>query len=80
MQAWSLSAARFAALLGWSERTWNRARRARPDALLSQRASDRLVLIRRVFDHAGSVFDDQQDAVAWLSAANEALSARRRSF
>ncbi|MCY4025667.1 MAG: DUF2384 domain-containing protein [Acidobacteria bacterium] len=74
MQAWSVSADQFAVLLGCSQRAWSRARRERPDLLLPQRESDRLVVIRRVFDHAGSVFDDQRDAVAWLSTANDALS------
>ncbi len=31
-------------------------------------------MTRRVIDHASSVFDDETDAVAWMSAPNDALS------
>ena len=45
-----------------------------PDGLLSPVESDRLLRARRVFDHARAVFDNAQDAVAWFSMPNHALS------
>ena len=74
MRNWSIPVARFAAILGCSERQWGRLRAGAPDGLLSPAASDRLLRTRRVIDHASSVFDDETDAVAWMSAPNDALS------
>lgn len=74
MRTWSIPVARFAAILGCSERQWGRLRAGAPDALLSPAASDRLLRTRRALDRAGAVFDDERDTVAWLSAPNDALS------
>ena len=74
MRTWSIPVSRFAAILGRSERQWGRARAGAPDVLLSPAASDRLLRTRRVLDRAGSVFDDKEDTVVWLSASNDALS------
>ncbi len=74
MRAWSIPVARFAAILGCSERKWSRARAGAPDALLSPTESDRLLRTRRVLDHARIVFDDDGDTAAWLSTPNHALS------
>ena len=74
MQTWSIPVGAFAALLGVSERKWSRARAAGPDGLLSPVESDRLLRARQVFDHARAVFDNDQDAVAWFSMPNHALS------
>ena len=74
MQRWSIPVGAFAALLGVSERKWSRARAGRPDGLLSPVQSDRLLRVSQVLDHASAVFDDDQDAVAWFSMTNHALS------
>ena len=74
MQMWSIPVGAFAALLGVSERKWSRARAGRGDGLLSPVQSDRLLRASQVFDHARAVFDDDQDAVAWFSIPNHALS------
>lgn len=74
MQRWSIPVGAFAALLGVSERKWSRARAGRADGLLSPVQSDRLLRASQVLDHARGVFDDDQDAVAWLSMPNHALS------
>ena len=74
MQSWSIPVGAFAALLGVSERKWSRARAGRGDGLLSPVQSDRLLRASQVFDHARVAFDDDQDAVAWFSIPNHALS------
>ena len=74
MQTWSIPVSAFAALLGVSERKWSRARAGGPHGLLSPVESDRLLRARQVFDHARAVFDHDQDAVAWFSMPNHALS------
>ena len=74
MQRWSIPVGVFAALLGVSERKWSRARAGRGDGLLSPVQSDRLLRASQVLDHARSVFDVDQDAVAWFSIPNHALS------
>ena len=74
MQRWSIPVSAFAALLGVSERKWSRARAGHGDGLLSPVQSDRLLRASQVLDHARGVFDDDQDAVAWLSMPNHALS------
>ena len=74
MQTWSIPAARFAAIIGCSERKWSRVRAGAPDVLLSPAESDRLIRTRRLFEHALTVFDDDADARAWLSTPNDALS------
>ena len=73
MQSWSIPVAKFAGVLGVSERKWSRVRAARPDDLLSPVESDRLVRVTRVLLHAKSVFDHERDAVAWFSMPNAAL-------
>ena len=74
MQRWSIPVGAFAALLGVSERKWSRARAGRGEGLLSPVQSDRLLRASQVLDHARAVFDDDQDAVAWFSIPNHALS------
>ena len=74
MRTWSIPVARFAAILGCSERKWSRARAGASDMLLSPTESDRLLRVRRVLDRARTVFDTDRDAGAWLSASNAALS------
>lgn len=74
MKMWSIPVRAFAALLGVSERKWSRARAGGPDGLLSPVESDRLLRASQVFDHARAVFDNDQDAVAWFSMPNHALS------
>lgn len=74
MVAWSIPVARFAAILGCSERKWSRARAGALDVALSPTESDRLCRTRRLFEHARTVFDDDADARAWLSTPNPALS------
>jgi len=74
MRMWSIPVAAFAALLGISERKWSRVRADAPDRLLSPVESDRLLRAYRVFEHARAVFDDERDAVSWLSMPNHALS------
>ena len=74
MQMWSIPVGVFAALLGVSERKWSRARAGSRDGLLSPVESDRLLRASQVFDHARAVFDNDQDAVAWFSLPNHALS------
>ncbi len=46
------------------------------DGLASTTDSDRLLRARRLFEHARTVFDDDADVRAWLSAPNVALSGR----
>ncbi len=46
------------------------------DGLTSTADSDRLLRARRLFEHARTVFDDDADVRAWLSAPNAALSGR----
>ena len=74
MHAWSIPTARFAAILGCSERKWSRVRASDRDLRLSPTESGRLLRTRQIFEHARSVFDDDKDARAWLSAPNDALS------
>lgn len=74
MRTWSIPVARFAAILGCSERQWGRLRAGASGALLSPAASDRLLRARRVLDQAGAVFEDERDTVRWLSLPNDALS------
>ena len=74
MRTWSIPAARFAAILGCSERKWSRVRAGAPDVLLSPTESDRLFRTRRLLGHARTVFDDEADARAWLVTPNDALS------
>lgn len=74
MRTWSIPVARFAAILGCSERQWSRARTRAPNALLSRAASDRLLRTHRAIEHASAVFDDEEDTLVWLSAPNDALS------
>ena len=74
MQAWSIPVARFAAILGCSERKWSRARAGALDVLLSTAESDRLFRTRRLLKHARTVFDQDTDVRTWLSSPNAALS------
>ena len=74
MRAWSIPVARFATVLGVSERQWGRARSGASNATLSPVASDRLVRVVRVFDHAKTIFDNQGNAVEWFVTSNPALS------
>lgn len=74
MQMWSIPVARFAAILGCSERKWSRARAGGPDVLLSPTESDRLFRTRRLLAHARTVFDEDADVRTWLSTPNAALS------
>ena len=74
MQAWSIPVARFAAILGCSERKWSRARAGALDVRLSPAESDRLFRTRRLLAHARTVFDEDADVRTWLSTPNAALS------
>ena len=74
MDGWAIPVARFAAILGTSERKWGRLRSAGNNAMLNPVESDRLLRLRDVFDHALTVFDSNEDAVAWFSLPNQALS------
>ena len=74
MRAWSIPVARFATVLGVSERQWGRARSGASNATLSPVASDRLMRVVRVFDHAKTIFDNQGNAVEWFVTSNPALS------
>ena len=73
MQSWAIPVAKFAGVLGVSERKWSRVRAAAPDGVLSPVESDRLIRVLQVLEHARSVFDDESDAVRWLALPNEAL-------
>ena len=74
MRAWSIPVARFATVLGISERQWGRARSEASNATLSPVASDRLMRVVQVFDHAKTIFDNQGNAVEWFVTSNPALS------
>ena len=74
MRAWSIPTARFAAILGCSERQWSRVRAGDGSLRLSPTESDRLLRTQQLFEHARYVFDDDRDARTWLSAPNDALS------
>ncbi len=74
MRAWSIPVARFATVLGVSERQWGRARSEASNATLSPVASDRLMRVVQVFDHAKTIFDNQGNAVEWFVISNPALS------
>ncbi len=74
MRAWSIPVARFATVLGISERQWGRARSEASNATLSPVASDRLMRVAQVFDHAKTIFDNQGNAVEWFVTSNPALS------
>lgn len=74
MVKWSIAVARFAEILGTSERKWSRLRKTGDDAILSPVESDRLMRVRKVFEHALTVFDSHEDATAWFSLPNRALS------
>ena len=74
MRAWSIPIARFATVLGVSERQWGRARSEASNATLSPVASDRLMRVAQVFDHAKTIFDNQGNAVEWFVTSNPALS------
>ncbi len=74
METWLIPVGRFATILGSSERKWGRLRSAPENSLLGPVESDRLLRLRKVFDHAESVFDSHEDAVAWFSIPNRSLS------
>ena len=74
MRAWSIPVARFAKVLGVSERQWSRTRSATSKAVLSPVASDRLMRVVQVFEHAKTIFDKQSEAVRWFVTSNPALS------
>ena len=65
--------ARFAEVLGVSERKWSRVR-VRTDATLSPVESDRLMRVSQVFEHAKMIFASDRDAVEWFTISNPALS------
>ena len=44
------------------------------DELLSTTDPDRSLRTRRLFEHARGVFDNEADALVWLSTPNTALS------
>ncbi len=73
MHAWSVPVARFAEVLGVSERNWSRVR-VRTDATLSPVESGRLMRVNQVFEHAKTIFDSDRDAVEWFTISNPALS------
>lgn len=74
MTRWSIPVARFAAILGTSSRNWSRVRNNRNGAVLNAVESDRFSRVREVLEHALAVFDTDDQAVAWLSLPNRALS------
>lgn len=74
METCRIPVARFAAILGTSQRKWSRLRAEAGDAMLNAVESDRLLRVREVIDHAGAVFDAPDDVVAWLAAPLPALS------
>lgn len=74
MDTWSIPVARFAAILGCSERTWGRLRSEDDQTLLGTVESDRLLRLDAVLTHAESVFDTHVDAVTWLTLPNPALN------
>ena len=74
MRVWSIPAARFATILGCSERKWSRVRAGDHNLRLSATESDRLLRTQQLLEHARNVFDEGKDARAWLSAPNDALS------
>lgn len=74
MEAWSIPVARFAAILGCSDRKWSRARAGALDVLLSPAESDRLLRTHRLLAHARTVFDEDADVRTWLSTPNAALA------
>ena len=74
MTTWSIPVARFAAILGTSSRNWSRVRKSRNGAVLNTVESDRFSRVRQVLEHALAVFDTNEQAVAWLSLPNRALS------
>ena len=74
MRAWFIPVARFATVLGVSERQWGRARSEASNATLSPVASDRLMRVVQIFDHAKTIFDNQGNAVEWFVTSNPALS------
>ena len=74
MRAWSIPVARFATVLGVSERQWSRTRSGASNAVLSPVTSDRLMRVAQVFAHAKTIFDNHGDAVQWFVTSNPALS------
>ena len=74
MTAWSIPVARFAAILGTSSRNWSRVRKSRNGVVLNPVESDRFSRVHQVLEHASTVFDTDDQAVAWLSLPNRALS------
>jgi len=78
MESCRIPVARFAGLLGTSERKWSRLRaEAGADKrviLLSSVETDRLLRVRDVLDHAFEVFDTDEDAITWLSTPLRSLS------
>ncbi|MFK7956807.1 MAG: antitoxin Xre/MbcA/ParS toxin-binding domain-containing protein [Lysobacterales bacterium] len=74
MESCRIPIARFAGLLGTSERKWSRLRSEGAGTLLSAVESDRLLRVREVLEHAVEVFDRDEDAITWLSTPLQALS------
>ena len=74
MDSWQIPVARFAAILGASERKWSRLRSGDADTLLGSVETDRLLRVQNVLEHASAVFDTDADAIAWLALPNRALS------
>ena len=74
MEAWSIPVARFAEILGTSQRKWSRLRAGPPGTLLAPVESDRLLRLRAVLEHVRDVFDTKADAIGWLVLPNRSLS------
>ena len=77
MHSWCIPVARFAKVIGVSERKWSRVRTQVSSGVLSPVESDRLVRVWRIFEHAKVVFagdEDGKGAIRWFAAPNPALS------
>ena len=77
MHSWCIPVARFAKVIGVSERKWSRVRTKVSSGVLSPVESDRLVRVWRIFEHAKSVFagdEDGKGAIRWFATPNPALS------
>ena len=77
MQSWSIPVARFAKVIGVSERKWSRVRAEASGGTLSSVESDRFIRVWRVFEHAKAVLEgDEGDrrAIDWFTTPNPALS------
>lgn len=74
MEQWRIPVARFAELLGLSDRHWRRINRT--DGSLGVIESDRLSRVQKILQHVSDVFETTEAAEHWVKTPVAALDGR----